>query len=149
MSSAIVPAAGEAGEVETAAQAEAAEDEGSESSPPSDEESQSNPYEENPKFNTRFNTPTKRASRSEVWNIVRRLGKDHPMEKDGYTHICTEAGCFHPLKLTKQNGNWSTSKAVTHLKDKHKDSKEGATYTKNSTEIQVTRARLCSLVHLS
>ena len=55
MSAAIVPAAGEAGEVETAAQAEAAEDEGSESSPPSDEESHSNPYEDNPKLNTRFN----------------------------------------------------------------------------------------------
>ena len=89
------------------------------------------PWLTNPSFRTRTNSPTRLPSKSIVWETVKRLASDHPKVAEGFTHICTEAGCYHFLKLTKPPAAtyWSTTRAGEHLTKAHP-----ATSGKNGVE---------------
>lgn len=52
------------------------------------EEEVADPWESNPSWKTRTNSPMKRASKSAVWDSTKRLALDHPKIDDGYTHTC-------------------------------------------------------------
>ena len=51
------------------------------------------PWVVNPEYKTRNSSPTRLASKSAVWECVKRLHDDHPKAKEGFTHVCTQPGC--------------------------------------------------------
>ena len=101
------------------------------------EEEDKEPWEKNPRYLTRANSPTSRQARSDIWVSVRRLQETHPKVADGgYTQICTESNCGHFLKLNKTSGNCGTNPALTRAKKYHSDT-SGATYMKTEDLSQV------------
>ena len=106
------------------------------------------------------NSPTKRCTSSGVWNDVKRLREQHPLDPEGeMTHICIarisdgENGehkfCNKLMKLHKnkpKNGgtpSWITTQAGNHLKEDHPiDSAAGANLVqkqqqRNDTSMEV------------
>jgi hypothetical protein len=101
------------------------------------EDDDKEPWEKNPRYLTRTNSPSSRPARSDIWATVRRLQDTHPKVSDGgYTHICTEPGCGCFLKLNKTSGNWGTNPALTHAKRCHTKT-SGAAYIKTAENSQV------------
>jgi hypothetical protein len=100
------------------------------------EEEDKEPWEKNPRYLTRANSPTPRPARSDIWGTVKRLQDTHPKVAGGYTHICIEEDCGHFFKLNKKSGHWGTNPALTHAKLRHAES-SGATYIKTETSNQV------------
>jgi hypothetical protein len=96
------------------------------------------PWLEDPTYRTRPNTPTKHSSRSNCWHHALRLGLDHPMIEEGYTHICAVQGCGHFYKLTKlpKKNYWSNNNCLYHLKKMH-GGDAGAWTIKADLEAQV------------
>ena len=74
-----------------------------------------------PQSKTRNNSPTRLASKSAVWECIKRLHDDHPKAKEGFTHVCTQPGCCFFLKLTKakDTASWPTTRAGEHLRNRH------------------------------
>ena len=62
------------------------------------------PWDGNPAWKTRANTPTgNRRSTSVAWKYVKRLDTDHPKIRDGYTHVCTIPGCGEGQEVEHAN----------------------------------------------
>jgi hypothetical protein len=97
----------------------------------------------------RANTPPKfrrpaslHAKKPDAWTYVRRLKEDVEIESPAaaaasptadtvvqrspeppkkYTHVCTIAGCFTLLRMSKAGDSWKNDAAMAHLKSRHPD----------------------------
>jgi hypothetical protein len=60
-------------------------------------------------------------ARSNCWLHALRLNFEHPMRKQGYTHICAVLGCGHLYNLTKlpQKEYRSNINSLYNLKKVH------------------------------
>jgi hypothetical protein len=109
--------------------------------PSPNEDDEKDPWEDNQKWNTRTNTPTKWSATSSIWKTFKWLGMDNPKIKDCYTHVCTIAGCKSPfVKLNKAKGrdNWLMSKANDHLWKEHKTAPENGANVERDSKASVS-----------
>ena len=107
------------------------------------------PWVANPKHKTRNNSPTKLPSKSPVWDVVKRLNDDHPKAKEGFTHVCTQTGCSHFLKLTKAKDctSWPTTRAGEHLRNSHPED-GGKAGVDRSAAIKVSFVPPCIYIYI-
>ena len=67
-----------------------------------------------PSSNTRCNTPIGKKTRSDVYNVVKRLDDIHEMSSK-YTHICIVPGCKSPLMRLARAKNKEGKKMAGNL----------------------------------
>jgi len=137
-----------AAEVDISA-AETFTEEGAEAQAAEENDDPTKPWQGNPKYKTRNNSPTRLPSKSTVWDSIKRLNEDHPKVKEGYTHACTQVGCGRFFKLVKLKdiASWPTTRAGEHLRNSHPEDggKDGVA---RSAAIKVTTVILYYLFDL-
>ena len=85
-----------------------------------DDSTAKRPWINNPPHKTCGNSPGKRKSKSDRWNHIKMLQKDHE-KVCSYTHICIVDGCGTLIKLLNLKTNHTTlqKKAFDHVRNKH------------------------------